>query len=176
MPRTRPERLTSGVDCTARAPAAIMTSRAGVPTKIGLVSTSSTMTRSPRCKAVPHAAWSPWTESKNSRNGRSKPRCAVIRKTIALEQLDVAHLGARDLDGGIQDVVQQQREIARLEQARADLLHPREVLEALAQGIFGRGRVHVRHDSKTVILLQRKRPDSRQAYMAAPGADLSHWI
>ena len=113
-----------------------MTSRAGVPTKIGLFSTSSTMTRSPRCNAVPHAACSPWTASKNSRNGRSNPRCAVIRNTITLEQLDVAHLGAGDLDGRIQDVVQQQRKIACLQQARTHLLHPRDVLEALAQGLL----------------------------------------
>ena len=55
---------------------------------------------------------------------------------IVIEQLDVAHLGARDLDGGIEDLLQQQREIACLQQACTHLLHPRDVLEALAQRLL----------------------------------------
>ena len=56
---------------------------------------------------------------------------------IVIEQLDIAHLGAGDLDGGVKDVMQQQREIACLQQTCAHLLHPCDVLEALAQRLLG---------------------------------------
>ena len=42
-----------------------------------------------------------------------------------VEQLDVAHVGAGDRDGRIDDLEEQRRRIARLDQARADLLELR---------------------------------------------------
>ena len=56
---------------------------------------------------------------------------------ITVEQLNVPHLGAGDVDRGIQDVVQQQRYIAGLQQPRAHLLHPCDVVDGLTQGVLG---------------------------------------
>ena len=71
---------TNGVDSTARTPASSTTAKAGVPKKIGLSATSSTMICARALKAVPHTACPSWTQSKNSRKGLLNPRWASIRK------------------------------------------------------------------------------------------------
>ena len=102
-----------------------MTSRAEVPTKIGLFSTSSTMTRSPRCKCGTARRLLAVDRVEELEKRPLEPPLRGDPQQITVEQLDVAHLGAGDLDGGIKDLVQQQRKIAGLQQARTHLLHPR---------------------------------------------------
>ena len=69
MPSMLPVLPTNGVDSTARTPASSTTSKAGVPKKIGLSATSSTMICARVLNAVPHTACPSWTQSKNSRKG-----------------------------------------------------------------------------------------------------------
>ena len=102
-----------------------------------LFRTSSTMTRSPRSSALPHAASLAIDRIEIVEERSVEPSLRRDPQTITLEQLDVAHLSARDLDGRIQNVVEQQPEIACLQQACTHLLHPRHVLEALAQQLLG---------------------------------------
>ena len=70
-----------GVETTARTPARRCTSSAGLPTKIGLSSTSSTTTRSRRSRAVPHDPWPAETLFQKSSHHSGKPRWATIRKS-----------------------------------------------------------------------------------------------
>src|SRR5258706_5364859 len=76
MPSVRPL-VVIGTETTDSDPAASITAPDGLPAKVGLVRTSSTITGAPVASAVPQAQLSSSTYSKKSRNASPKPWLAA---------------------------------------------------------------------------------------------------
>src|SRR5215469_5492660 len=92
MPNIRPDSPTSGVDCTARARASSMTSNMALSVKMGLLTTSGTMTRRLVFQAVPQAASPPSTEPKK-RLLETAVRLDDQMSGLGVQDLDIAHIG-----------------------------------------------------------------------------------
>ena len=121
-------------------PAASNTSRLGLPANTGLV--GHVLDHDPfaaaalRCRRRLRPSW---TMPKNSRSRGSKPRLATSLSVpeSRVQQLDVAHVGGGDRDGGVHDLVEQRARVAVADELRAHLLEPPHAGQVGGQSLLG---------------------------------------
>ena len=101
----RPDLAMSGVDWTARTPASNMTSKQSASGKMGLQATSGTMTRCPSFKSCAAGGLAYVDGIEKSQEGFVKSALQEDEQLARLrtKNLNIAHVSAGALDGGIQD-------------------------------------------------------------------------